>query len=257
MRLTLHHRTIHESAWVALVTVADDILFFYILIEYLLPFAPSWESAASASTQRCLADLVHDLLRRHVEQRLCDRAVSAQRQILRDTLRIDPTTVLKRHARLLFIKWDVLLFYVRFQGLILIYQMIDNFIVNDTFLNNLFTVFQFHFQIQPAHRLDPKKRAHLTKSVATALFQSDAVIVRLLFKEQRAPKPLLFDDLLHLIINFQRSARHAARSGTDQDLFSLTVQGGFIFFLLCDQFFPRINHLPLPPCRSLLPSVPQ
>ena len=50
--------------------------------------------------------------------------------------------VFQRNTGLLFIKWNLFLFYIGIAIFVFVYKTVDHFITDDGFLNNLFAVVQ-------------------------------------------------------------------------------------------------------------------
>ena len=168
MWFSLHHGTIHKCPGITFITVADNVFFFHILVQDLLPFSSSRESAASTATEGCLAHFIYDLLWCHIKQCFCDSTVTTESYVFCDAFRIDASAVLQCNTCLLFIKWNIFLFYIRFQRLIGIYQTLYHFIPNNTLFYNFFTVFYPYFQVKPAHRFDTEQWTHFTKAMTAA-----------------------------------------------------------------------------------------
>ena len=168
VRFPLHHGAVHKCTRIALVTIADDIFFFLLLIKNLLPFASGRKSAATASAQTGLGDLIDDLLGTHIKQCLCNGAVTAKSNIFGNALGVDASAVFKGDTRLLFIKWNIFLLYIGFETFVLINKAVYHLVMNNTFLDDLLAVLELYLQIKPPHWLDPKKWSHLTEAVASA-----------------------------------------------------------------------------------------
>ena len=126
---SFHHGAVHERAGVALVAVADHIFDLFLLAQHLRPFPPGGEAAAPSAAQTGIGDLIHDLLRGHVKQRLFHGGVAANRDVFPDGLGVDMAAVFQSHAGLFLIKRDILLSGVGFQRLILIDQALHDFIL--------------------------------------------------------------------------------------------------------------------------------
>ena len=94
VRIAFHHAAVHKCARITLITIADHIFNFFILRQHLRPFPSGGKSAAAAPAQRRLRHFVHNLLRRHIEQSLCHRSVSAHRYVLLNGFGVNPSTVL-------------------------------------------------------------------------------------------------------------------------------------------------------------------
>src|SRR5690242_6078024 len=88
VRIVLELVAIGERAGFALVGVAADVDRFFGILGDEAPFDAGGKSRAAASAQAGVLDLVDDLLRGHLEQRLTQRPVSAVRLVDLDPAQI-------------------------------------------------------------------------------------------------------------------------------------------------------------------------
>ena len=89
VRIAGEQGPVHERAGLAFVAVDDDVLVFPGAFLVGLPFQPGGKAAAAAAAQIGLLDLVEHLVGRHLEQRLGERRIAAERQVVVDAHRID------------------------------------------------------------------------------------------------------------------------------------------------------------------------
>jgi len=101
VRIALHHGTVHESARIALVGVADDIFLFSGLIEGEFPFFPGRKTAAATAAQTRFEDLLDHLGWGHFTDSAGEAPVATAGKILIDALGINDTAVLE-HQLFLF-----------------------------------------------------------------------------------------------------------------------------------------------------------
>ena len=98
---------VHVRAGVALVGVADHVLLALGLLLRELPLHSGREARAAAAAQARLQDLLHHLLRRHLEEHLLDGLVAVARDVVLDLLRVDDAAVAQHDAVLLLVERDV------------------------------------------------------------------------------------------------------------------------------------------------------
>ena len=84
--------------------VDDDVLVLPGRILGRLPFQTGRESAATPASQIGLLDLVDDLVRAHLEERLRQRGIATERQIVFDARRIDSGVVADQKPRLVLVE---------------------------------------------------------------------------------------------------------------------------------------------------------
>src|SRR5690606_24400585 len=112
MRVALDQPPILEDVGLPLVAVGDDVLWPRLGAPAALPLDPGREARATATTHVGDLDLVDDLLRRHVEDRLDPRLVAAAGDVVFDRLRVDDPPVGHQDAalpgkeRMLVQRWD-------------------------------------------------------------------------------------------------------------------------------------------------------
>ena len=104
MRVALDDAAVHERAGVAFVRVADDDGLDAPVDGRLparLPLDAGGEAAAAAAPQAGELDLLDDLLRRHLAERLRQRRVAVTGDVVLDPLGIDQPAVAQHHQPLL------------------------------------------------------------------------------------------------------------------------------------------------------------
>ena len=124
--IALHDGAVHKRAGVALVTVADDILYIGDVFAHTLPLAPGRETAAAPAPETGVGDFPADGLAGHVKQGLFKGAVAVLGDVFLQVLGIAGTAALEDHTVLLFIKGDVLLPGVGY-AILMVGQTLDNF----------------------------------------------------------------------------------------------------------------------------------
>ena len=217
VRVALHAGAVHEGAGVALVAVADDVLHgLFGVRRDLRPLFARREARAAAAAQTGIAHDLHDLVRLHLEQRLGQRAVAADGQILLDGFRVDVAAVLKHAAGLTLVKRDILLPLIELAAPI-VAEALDELPAEDGLLNDLLHVADLALGVQPALGLDAHQRSHLAKAVAAGLFQADGVVV-VLGQGDLAGDAELIHALFELMIDVQVAAGDTARAAADKDL---------------------------------------
>ena len=100
VRIAGEQGPVHERAGLAFVRIDDDVFVFPGRVLRGLPFQPGGKSAAAAAAQIGFLHLVEHLVGRHLEQRLGERRVAAQRQVVVDAHRIDACIVANQEAHL-------------------------------------------------------------------------------------------------------------------------------------------------------------
>ena len=86
MRIALQHSTVHISAGIAFVTIADDELLIAHSLTHEAPLRAGGESGAAASSQAGLGYLIYDFLGLHLSYCLAQSLVAVPRDILLNTL---------------------------------------------------------------------------------------------------------------------------------------------------------------------------
>ena len=200
--ITFHDAPVHECARIALITVADDKFHFGLLPLDLGPFTSGRISTTAASPQIGLVNYLDDFIRTHIEQRLFKRFVPADRQIFLQGSGVDVPAVFQYQPGLFFIERD---FFLRRIMLVIlaIGEAIHNLVRDDRFFNDLGAISQFHLDIQPAMRFDPNQGSHLAKTVTTALFHANRIIMRFFFKTDRTSDAFFANQPDQLGVYFQ------------------------------------------------------
>ena len=181
VRITFHDAAIHKGAGIALVAITYDVFFIAVLSSYLRPFTARRVTAAAAAAQICLFHLFYDLFAAHIKQRFFKRTVPTQCQIFFQGIGVDVSAMLQYISSLFFIERNFFLLAIDLP-VFLIRQALDVFPTQHGLLQNLFTIFWLHLDIQVSARLQANQRPHFTKAVAAALFQADRFVVRLFFQ---------------------------------------------------------------------------
>src|ERR1700679_2543095 len=101
MRVALEHAAIHESAGVAFIAVADDILDpLRGRFRYRAPLQSCRITRAAPPAQPALDDFVNDLRRRHLRKRVHHRTVALGGYVVFDPIGIDDPSVFPHDSRL-------------------------------------------------------------------------------------------------------------------------------------------------------------
>ena len=135
---------VHESAGVALVSVADEVLVLRLAGTGKLPLLAGGETGAAAAAQSGLQHFVNDLFGGHLGQRLCQGLVAVKRDIFVDVFGIDHAAVPQRDAHLLLVEPDLAqaLLHAGFVGLVIhIDQALDLAAFQQVLGNDLVHVF--------------------------------------------------------------------------------------------------------------------
>ena len=104
VRVALEHRAVHERARVALVGVADHILFIADVLGRKLPLEPGREACAAAAAKAGALHEVDDVRRGHFREHAAQRLIPVHADILLNVLRVDDAAVAQRHAQLRLVK---------------------------------------------------------------------------------------------------------------------------------------------------------
>jgi hypothetical protein len=102
VRIRFENAPVHECARIALVGVADHIFLAAARLRDRAPFESRRVSAAAAATKSALQDLLDNLVRFHLGERLRERSVGARGDCVLDALRVDDAGVLEDDAHLTF-----------------------------------------------------------------------------------------------------------------------------------------------------------
>ncbi len=95
MRIALEHAAVHESAGVALVGIADDILLLAGGLRHRAPLQPGGIASSASSSQTALDDLLDDFGGRHLRQYVDQCAVSGCAHILFHSFGINDAGILQ------------------------------------------------------------------------------------------------------------------------------------------------------------------
>ena len=107
VRIAFHHAAVHEGSGIALVTVADHILFDRILLTGSFPLASGGKSATTAATESRFQNEVADGLRIHLQIGFARGLVASRSNKLFDIFGIDDTALLQHHAGLPLVKRNI------------------------------------------------------------------------------------------------------------------------------------------------------
>ena len=248
--VALHDALIHESAGVALVTVADHVLHIGHVTAHALPLTACGEAAAAATTEAAVHDLLADGGGLHVEQRLFKGGVTAQGQIFIDVLGIAAARVLHNHAVLALIEGDVITVHVL--TLALVEQTVDDLVAEDGFFNDLVAVLHLHMGVEDASRLDGNERADLTETVTAALLQVQTLLARLVLQLHADLETLGLNGGFEIVVDLHRAAGHTARTCADQNLHTLPLAEYFRLGAERDKLCScQLTHLRPPPFHEV------
>src|SRR5208283_3141703 len=100
VRVALEHAAVHESAGVALVGVADDVLVLPLVLGDRPPLQPRGIPGATPAPQAAAGDGVDHLRGIHLSNYFVERAIAAGRDVRFDALGLDRAAILQ-HDRLL------------------------------------------------------------------------------------------------------------------------------------------------------------
>ena len=248
--VTLHDALIHESAGVALVTVADHVLHVRHITADALPLTTSGEAAAAATTEAAVHDLLADLGISHLKQRLFKGGVTAQGQIFIDVLGVTAARVLHDHAVLSLIEGDVIAMHVL--PLALVEQTVNDLIAEDGFFNNLVAVLHLHMGVEDARRLDGYQGANFAETVTAALLQVQTLLARLVLQLHADLETLGLDGGFEIVVDLHRAAGHTARTCADQNLHTLPLTECFRLGAERDKLCScQLTHLRPPPFHEV------
>ena len=207
----LHDGAVHECARVALVAVADDIFFACLLVRCdLRPLSARGEAGAAATTQAGVGNFAYYLVAGHVKQRLFERRIAADGNVLVDALGVYLAAVLECDMELIFIKRDILLLCVC-NIVAGVQQSLDYSAVCDGLVYDILAILGLDLAVEIALGLNFHKRAYLTKALAAALFYADRVaVVDMTLKADFRFKPLVRQNGLELFIYAERAAGYTA-----------------------------------------------
>ena len=172
--VALHNALIHESAGVALVAVAHDVLHIGHIAPHALPLAPGREASAASSAEARVRDLRADLRVGHLKQRLLQCLIAAQRQIFLQILGVGLPGVLQDQPLLVLIEGNIVAVLIA-HAVLLIEQALDDLAAEDGLVDDLVAVLRVDMGVEYVQRLDIHQRADLAEAVAAALFQVDAL----------------------------------------------------------------------------------
>ena len=197
----LHNGAVHECARVALVAVADDIFFARLLMRCdLSPLFARGEAGTAATAQAGVGNFAYYLVAGHVKQCLFQRRVAADGNVLVDALGVYLAAVLERNMHLVFIKRDILLLCVC-NIVAGVQKSLNDLAVCDGLVYDILAVLGLYLAVEIALGLDLHKRADLTKALAAAFLNADAVaVVDMTLKADLRFKSLVLKDGLELFI---------------------------------------------------------
>ncbi len=174
-------------------------------------------------------------------------------KVLVNVLGVRRAAVFQHHALLLGVEGDLVVSHILYAAQ-LIEEPVDDLAAEDGPFDDLVAVLQLHMRVEDTLRFDLQQRSHLAEAVAAALFEVDGVVSALMAQRHARFEPALFAFGLQVVVDLQRAARNAARTGADEDLalirrqqlLGLHAQG--IQALSC-----QLSHSAHPP----LPGYPQ
>ena len=208
MWIALEDRSVHKSARIALIGVADQVFRFATRLGRELPLEAGEEPGAAASSQARALDLIDDVLGGHGRQNLAQRLIAAAGDILFDILWIDESTVAQSDAQLLpiegdlFIVWDCLMSEGFFVG-----QPLDHAPLHQGLFDNVFSVGSLNLAVKDPLRVHYHHRSHRAEAATPCLDNTNFLI-------QPSPNDLRSQRLYHR----GRAGRRTTRTCAYQDV---------------------------------------
>jgi hypothetical protein len=95
MRVAFQDAAVHERAWVALVCIADHVLWAALHPAGERPFASRRKARAAPSAQPGVGHLFDNLLRRHFSQDFTQRLITVNGKVILDVIGVNLSTVTK------------------------------------------------------------------------------------------------------------------------------------------------------------------
>ena len=217
MGIALHDGAVHESARVALVAVADDVLHRFLYVPaHAFPLTSGGEPAAAPAPQTGVRDLPADRRAIHVEQRLFKGGVPALGNVFLQIFRVTGAAAGQHHPVLLLVKGDILLPGIG-HAVLVIGQPFDDLAAQQRSLHDLAAILRLHADIHHTQRLDMHQRSHLAEAVAATHLDVQALLrVAVVGQAHIHLQSPLGTLLPQVLIHLHGPAGDTARTGTDQ-----------------------------------------
>src|SRR3990172_3730054 len=107
MGVPFHNRTVLKCARVALIAIADHILFFPGRFIAGLPFPSRGEACAAKPAKSGVLYLINNLLSRHLGEGVLERLITADGKIILNFLRINGSAISQYQALLFIVKRNI------------------------------------------------------------------------------------------------------------------------------------------------------
>ena len=237
VRIALQHRAVHESAGIAFVGIAKDILLVRLVGSRKAPLDAGREAAAAAPAQAGVLDGLDDLLRRHFGQHLAESHIAVHRDVFVDDLRVDDAAVAQRHALLLFVESGVaqrnVALMVGVSG-VFIDQPLNDAALEQMLLDDLRDILHRHTAVKGPLRINDHDGAEGAQAEAAGLHDLDFI------------GKSFFGDLgLHGLDQRRAAGRGAAGAAAHQYMGT-----NHSFLLLLQPIFPMVySTTTLPPFK--------
>ena len=217
MGIALHDGAVHESARVALVAVADDVLHRFLRVPaHAFPLTSGGKPAAAPAPQTGVGDLPADRRAIHVEQRLFKGDVPALGNVFLQIFRVTGAAAGQHHPVLLLVKGDILLPGIG-HAVLVIGQPFDDLAAQQRPLHDLAAILRLHADIHHTQRLDMHQRSHLAEAVAATHLDVQALLhVAVVGQAHIHLQSPLGTLLPQVLIHLHGPAGDTARTGTDQ-----------------------------------------
>ena len=223
MRIAFQHGTIHKSAGVALVGIDDHVFGVAGRLARRFPFNAGRKTAATASAQARFLDFPDHRVRRHLEQRLGQRRIAAQRQIVVDALGINLDVVADDVPFLMLVERNVGLAYgLHILDGIEIDQTLDNLLFLDGLRDDLRHLFRRHPQIAGLVRIHDDDRPALAETGTAGALDLDL-----------ARQSFIFDFFVECVDHLGRAGRETAGARAYRN-------AGFLGFAFRQDVLPKL-----------------
>ena len=165
--------------------------------------------------------------------------------------RVGRAAVFQHHALLLGIEGDLVVPLI-LHAAQLVEKAVDDLAAEDRALDDLVAVLKLDVRVENALGLDLEQRTHLAKAVAAALFKVDSVVAAIFIAQCNTRlEPALFALRLQIVVDLQRAARNAARTGADEDLTPIGRQQRLGLHAPCVQALScQFSHSARPPLHG-------
>ena len=181
--IALQHASIHESAGVALVGVAADIL-FALGTHGKLPLEAGGEACAAAASEAGGQNLFLNLLGSHFGEHLGQGLVAVKGDILVDVLGIDYAAVAQNHALLLLIEVDLVQRLDFFGGIFVLVQKTGDHAALDQVLgHDLVDVLKLYVAVERAFGINDDHGASRAQTEAARADELDFLLEAVCLKQ--------------------------------------------------------------------------